>query len=493
MSLWFALGDRCAYRTLSVHLSCSTTGVYVRFATRYEKGDTSIKSEIIEFAKFKLLGPPDKRGNRESIMAALGVRVLLDFEPRRQPAVDLEAKLVAGNMRVVFSVPSHREYLRSGAPSEPILAEAAAQFMNETRGWGLSELRKVVGEGLIDKGERGELVARCLMLRAFDRAVHKVGGSKNPPFGAQVHPEKLRYSRGIPLVDFLRALVADGHIEMILKSKPDNIPDGETLETAFKDARVYFTHFAKASNGHVVSDVTAWMAMARGIIFQCHKQQKKIDLIAYVLLNGEEKLGRKAMTALFIQIKNSTQKKHISIDADKLGFFSPGTDEENRRPYITLALQLGVQPTPPSNKAMVPRKVPVSPSRVSVGESTRTSPRFADRAVHPRYAISILGCSHTVYGVIGVDERDDFAALLASRSLLAEHPRQDPISLEAVRGLKPFWSEESYGWAEHPEWKAKPRVSKSEGVLTRQWEEAGERAAESSDEESGEEGSWVHD
>jgi hypothetical protein len=43
----------------------------------------------------------------------------------------MEASLVAGNMQIAYSVPKHREYLRSGTPSEPTLAKAAAQEMNE--------------------------------------------------------------------------------------------------------------------------------------------------------------------------------------------------------------------------------------------------------------------------------------------------------------------------------------------------------------------------
>jgi len=44
-------------------------------------------------------------------------------------SADQEAKLVEGHMRVAYSVPKHRQYLRGRTPSEPVLAEAAARIM----------------------------------------------------------------------------------------------------------------------------------------------------------------------------------------------------------------------------------------------------------------------------------------------------------------------------------------------------------------------------
>lgn len=60
----------------------------------------------------------------------LDVLLHLDFEPRRQVANDIQANMVASHMRIVYSVPASREYLRSGYPSEPILAEAAMRQMH---------------------------------------------------------------------------------------------------------------------------------------------------------------------------------------------------------------------------------------------------------------------------------------------------------------------------------------------------------------------------
>lgn len=68
---------------------------------------------------------------------------------------------------------------------------------------------------------------------------------------------------------------------------------------------------------------------------------------------------------------------------------------------------------------------------------------------HPRYILKATGCSSTVYNVIGVDEKDTYARLLASRDLLDEHPRQDEF-LDAIRQQKPFWNrgEPFYDWTQ---------------------------------------------
>jgi hypothetical protein len=62
-------------------------------------------------------------------IAILVRRLLLQFQLEPEAVGSTERELVAGDMQVAYSVPAHGEYLRSGARSEPILAEAAASIM----------------------------------------------------------------------------------------------------------------------------------------------------------------------------------------------------------------------------------------------------------------------------------------------------------------------------------------------------------------------------
>jgi hypothetical protein len=113
--------------------------------------------------------------------AVLDVLLSLGFEPRRQAARNREAELVASHMRIAFSVPKDREYLRSGYPSEPILAEAAARQMDEFQTLAADPdtsvmadiLKSEFSSGLLDQGQRGEVVFRLLVSEAYRRAVRQ--------------------------------------------------------------------------------------------------------------------------------------------------------------------------------------------------------------------------------------------------------------------------------------------------------------------------------
>jgi hypothetical protein len=66
---------------------------------------------------------------------------------RRISAIGIENSMVAGHLRVANVIPSHREYMISSTPLEPIVAEAAAQVFREKNM--LSYLCAEVSSGLI--------------------------------------------------------------------------------------------------------------------------------------------------------------------------------------------------------------------------------------------------------------------------------------------------------------------------------------------------------
>ena len=124
-------------------------------------------SSIISLARAKLLCQDEidvgaGRVDEIARTAVVDVRLMLDYEPQRVESHRLQADLVAGHMRICYSVPQSREYMYSGYPSEPILAEAAAQQMYSFRKHDpraiLNILRDDMESGLLDTGECGELV-----------------------------------------------------------------------------------------------------------------------------------------------------------------------------------------------------------------------------------------------------------------------------------------------------------------------------------------------
>jgi hypothetical protein len=100
-----------------------------RWWTRWAVGDDETRGDVIPFAIRKLTGVSPGERSDDGDLAALSLRLLLEFKARQEISVNAENRLVEGHMRIAYSVPTHREYLRFGAPSEPVLAEAAARVM----------------------------------------------------------------------------------------------------------------------------------------------------------------------------------------------------------------------------------------------------------------------------------------------------------------------------------------------------------------------------
>jgi len=382
---------------------------------------------------------------RDGELAALGIRLMLEFEPLRESA-DQEAKLVEGHMRIAYSVPKHRQYLRGGTSSEPVLAEAAARIMNGMSA--VSTISYYLGHGLISKGERGELITRLLLTLAHDKCVE---------FDYK-KADEAQYSKPVPLVDFLAALVGPNHMKGILQSRPDNVHDGVTFEEAFKDAKVNFTHFVKGNDSSIITDNAAWMALSRLMAYQCANGQWMIDLYIPVLL-WDEPLGRYVVSGIFIQIKNQLKKQPVEIDATQLEFFTdppaghPDFTRYNERPYIAIVMHLGIQPgslngSATENKVSEDEATAWIPPRSS---STTPSDQNleVDKSTHPRYAITIVGCSNAVYNVIEKDDEHKYATLITSRDIVDEHPRQGNSFIRGVLRLKPYWTkkDQSFHWA----------------------------------------------
>lgn len=404
-----------------------------------EGKERQILGGIIRLARAKITCSTDGQTSAAGRAAVIDIRLMLDYEPRRQLARDRESELVASHMRIAYSVPQSREYMRSGYPSEPILAEAAAQQMR-AKPEEFSALRIVeenITGGLIDRGERGELVARLLVTLALDRAVKRSG-------------HDALYSRGVSLIAFIEELFGD-RAEHILDSIPDNTKSKVTFREAFKHAWVRFTHFGKMGDATGTTLAAARAAFIRCMAIICRSGQMLVDFLLPIFFCPDDAttLTEANMSALLIQVKRRAEKgvqAKYAINQSTIKFFPDGI--ANQRPYVTLVMELGVQPKMPQALAegiATPAAVPPTPSKLEIPAQGRH--RYPTD-VHPRYSIFAYGCSDTVYGVIAPDERARYQNILASRDFLHEHPRQTHRSLDAVKRLKPFFSKglSSYHW-----------------------------------------------
>ncbi|KAH8109132.1 hypothetical protein DFH11DRAFT_1731386 [Phellopilus nigrolimitatus] len=460
------------------------------FFSLLKSGEPEMEWSIINLARSKLIGrnkPDSAEMTDDAKLAVLAVRVLLNFNTSRSKTQARLVKLVQSHMAIAFSIPQHRETIRTGYPSEPILAEAAARQMRILRSRGGSDspsqlLKNFLETGVIDKGERGELVARLIFTLAYDDAAEAYERDTSENLNKPVDESSKYpfYSKGVPLEYFIKALFGDNHAERILESHPDNVADGKTFREVFDDAWVRFTHFQRAGDSSVVSTEAAWAAAARAMAFQCSSGQAVIDMVIPVILRREGKLGEDIMTAILVQDKDRFKagtRASVEIDAETIKFFPEQSSEgpkEDKRPYITIVMELGVLPfyqtqakyeAPPAEK-----RPPVSQSSLATGHEITRKVRSTKTAkeAHPRYAIFVNGCSPSVYKV--VDNEDVYAALLSSRHTLQEHPRQTPDALSAVRRLKPFWIKgpECFDWTDDPKLSGVIPVEEpvAEGVTT---------------------------
>ncbi|KAF8329829.1 uncharacterized protein EI90DRAFT_3125086 [Cantharellus anzutake] len=408
--------------------------------------------KLMDLARAKLAGLEGATGDltkytQEAKLAVIDMRLQLDYEPARQVAATALAQMVASHMRTVFSIPTHRDYMRSGYPSEPWLAEAAAQEMENLHSlqpdFIFKTLEEVMNQGIIDIGERGEVIARAMIMRAYDRAV---GKSRLPPYTSD--DKFIKFSRGCRLIDFIGCLFSAGAAQDVLASLP--ITGGTVnLGEQFENARIRFTHFARLHSEDVVSTAGCIAGIVRCAAFVTQRGQPSIDMMIPIVLNPHKTqpdlLRRENVTAMFIQIKNRRTAGNTAgynIDARNLSFFSGGD-----QPYITLVMELGVLPTELIQQEKKMKKgapsfrpaEPPTPSRLmTTKEQLRKSPR-AKPVEHECYNIFAYGCSATVYNM-QPGEVQCYSTLLRKGGLFVEHPRWDDKSLDALRCLVPFLS-----------------------------------------------------
>jgi hypothetical protein len=322
-------------------------------------------------------------------------------------------------------------------------------------------------------------------MAAYDRAIQR----------EQNGQDLILFSKGCYVTTFIEELFVEAEANMILDSRPDNRENGKTLRTALSGAIIRFTHFGKMADDNGITTDMAYAAFIRCMAITCRPCEATIDCIIPILLRNEP-LCEAVMSGILIQFKRRKKKgtpAAYDIDEAKVGFF-PSTKDERKaaieaaknpatkaamnpaskaasRFYMTWVWELGVQPSP-SGLSYTPAEVRKtfneqkgkSKEAVFPAAGTSTKPASCSKIVipdppekkfhppsHPRYNVSVYGCSSDVYKVISQSEDERYTLLIQARDFLGEHPRQDPNSLARVRKLKPFWSTgvDCFHWLEN--------------------------------------------
>ncbi|KAH7334565.1 hypothetical protein B0J17DRAFT_770885 [Rhizoctonia solani] len=276
-----------------------------------QKPDLDSKVDhVIKLAANKLTAQGVLEHVRESELAALSVRIGITFESMTAASREMEYKQVESHMRVVYAIPQHREFMRTGSPSEPVLAEAAAGYLNRIRNGngiaivGPQILSKNCKKGFVARGERGEVCGRMLMIIAHDYALLDTPDKtlrllKDP---------KVKFHRPVSVLAFFRALFADRHHATILEATPMTDKTGMKLQDAFNEAYVSFSHFAIAGDSAMLNVKSLRTALFRGMAIQAKDNQVSIDAVIPIHMGPiTSPITTQTTSAINLQFKNRKQ------------------------------------------------------------------------------------------------------------------------------------------------------------------------------------------
>ncbi|KEP54377.1 putative G2/mitotic-specific cyclin cdc13 [Rhizoctonia solani 123E] len=381
---------------------------------------------IFDFAVDKLATIRMPYDQNDSSLAALGVRLGITFNKTNPASHPVESRLVESHSRVIYAIHEHRHFMHTGSPSEPILAEAASKYLNRagvpsigTEGPNVLSLE--LEQGVIARGERGELAGRLLLTCAHDLALKDVN---------TLDCSYVRYHRPLRVVDFLRALFHEDHHELILKALPviDRSVLGERdavcLCDAFSESFVSFSHFVIAEDPEMLSAPALATALVRGMAIQARDEQTSIDAVIPIHMGPlTAPISSKTTSAINLQFKNrkTTVDCHVNRST---------TVPDLDMPVISIVFELGVTETM-SNPIHITSK----PPRI---------PRDQNRTLHRddrHYQIVVHGCNSRVFGVIPPEVEEKYRSILGTGSILHDFARNKyEENREALLAMKPAFS-----------------------------------------------------
>lgn len=378
----------------------------------------------------------------------MSVRLALEFNAQTTEARACELEQVEKYMRVCIRIHKGFETAVTISPSEPLLAEAARQHMSAHSSrinLPASLLEHLTTMGL-DKGDRGELVAQVILILAADKACEEhlaISGNQlsTPTARSQDQPilEMPIVStapRAFSVQLFMQALLEKHWHDDVLRSLPakwrTKTESNRNFQTAFKDARIYFTHFVKLDDPGVINREFLWRLAIRGCVALCANCQGGIDIIA-PLVFGTGTLCRSNISALFVQVKNDrsfkAQPNTILFDLMNpylVRFFDMG--EKKPLPIIRMVFALG---SPTAAVEAIPQYVERLPrkAKTTAREGVQKSPRYTS------YDIWCAKASSETFGVIKIEDEQNYALLLKTDKVFPKAYCSE-FGIEEVESIK---------------------------------------------------------
>ncbi|KAF8758297.1 hypothetical protein RHS01_03159 [Rhizoctonia solani] len=364
------------------------------------------------------------KGSNEprSLRNACTIEVMSSMGRPLPAARETESQQVERTCVSCMAIPEHREYMRTGTSSEPVLAEAASKYLHDISGDGgiaISAPRILADncqKGFLARGERGELCGRLLMTIAHDIALTRAPYTIDPPLE---DPEPM-FHRPVPVLAFLRSLFASEHHDTILKATPvSDEEEGQSLELAFKDAFVCFSHFALAEDSDMLSSKALRTALFRGMAMQAKDNQPSIDAVIPIHMGSiDQAITTETTSAINLQFKNRKHSLDCPVDRTI-------TVADAEKPVISIVFEFG------ETDSTLPR--------IQVRHEHHR--RTRSNITHPddkHYSFVTRGFGPETYESIPAEATHYYRTILATGGLKDDFPRaKSACSWRLLRELKP--------------------------------------------------------
>jgi hypothetical protein len=239
----------------------NTPGHYTLFGRPYWHLQSGPYDNLVNLASFKIRGGRSSSDTIENAMLA-GLCIL--YAPKVGFRMGLASSLTASHMGILTAVSKVRERIEVIYPSGPVLVHGAHRMYQRLEGKNsavviqMNYLTRMIQQGIMDGGLRGELVARFLLIQSLRKAGLDNGIQKNFCTVRQVLQGmglELTAVNGFPLLDKM----------------------------------IHLSHWIKVD--HEISAQAIAMAFSSGAGIVCKNQQPDIDLMVPVLLDDRNDLG----------------------------------------------------------------------------------------------------------------------------------------------------------------------------------------------------------
>ena len=278
--------------------------------------------------------------NRHHVFAAMAARLCLDPCMNNEEATALANEAVNSHLRVVVGMDSSSGWITTVTPSEPIVADAVAEILSVGGKWPSSVhtlAYDLFSKGLVDKGLKGELFSRLLLVLARDVVL------------ANNLPQDFRWSQHFPLSKFLETLYASKFIQDLESPRREKRRQSSatTLPGSFSSAVLNFSHFTSTDQclkRDTIRDLLHNLMRQQAALQLCHGQQYWDLLIPIYFGEPSAPFDPSALSAVVVQVKNRHDATSLKVDGPEYDDFF-GISDTSANPVLCLLLDLESTPT----------------------------------------------------------------------------------------------------------------------------------------------------